>query len=239
MVWILPTMSRPRQCAEVLKRIRDSGCTSQGIVFINGNEHRDEYYDALRYPNEADKFLPKGWAIGGSINNLGCIAALNLIFKAAPDEPWYGFIADDEMLEADAPRDWDQRLIKAAGDWRIAHGFEDWNMGRRCQGYPVLGGKLVRAVGYLALPTCRHNFGFDSHWEWLNGPPAFGGGGLHNLVCIPEIKIQHNRANPDLKTDTCYDLGASSMEDDRKRFWDFCMHDLKPAAERVRNAMTV
>ena len=30
MVWVLPTFSRPKQCADVLRRIKNSGCTSRG-----------------------------------------------------------------------------------------------------------------------------------------------------------------------------------------------------------------
>lgn len=222
-------MSRPSQCAEVLRRISVSGCTSRGVVFVNGESHKEEYIRSLR--------LPFGWQIIYYHKNLGCIGALNYVFEMYPNEPWYGFIGDDEFLSPDSPQDWDMRLIKSAGDWHIAHAFEDWNKGKRCQGFPVWGGKLLRAVGYWALPTCWHNFGLDSMHEWLNGPPAFGGGGLRNIVCIPEVKIEHNRANPFLELDDCYNVAEGSMEEDRKRFWDWISRELKPTAERVRGAM--
>lgn len=236
-MWVLPTLSRPKQCAEVLRRIRDSGCTSPGIVFINGHNSPHDYFGT----DSDDKlsFIPDGWQIICVSQNIGCIGALNEVFKDFPNEPYYAFIADDEMLSEDSPRDWDQRLIAAAGDWKIAHGYEPWNHGKRCQGFPVWGGKLIRAVGYWALPTTWHNFGLDSHWEWLNAPPAFGGGGLYNLVYLPEIKIHHDRAKPDLIIDECYKLADSAMEKDRQPFWNWVMHDLKPTAERVRSAMAL
>lgn len=228
MVWVMPTWNRPKQCAEALERIRYLGCRSKGIVFVNGAS--SQY---LKIKEHA----PSNWEVRFSGENIGCLAALNAVFKEFPDEPWYGFQADDEMLSSESPIDWEEQLIKAAGDWKIAHGFEDWNLGKRCQGYPVLGGKLVRAVGYLALPGCFHSFGFDSMWEWLSGPPAFGGGGVHNIVCLPEIKIEHARAKPDLVIDECHKLADDMLEKDRQPFWDWCMNDLKPTAERVRKAM--
>ena len=231
-MFVLPTLSRPEQCAAVLRRIKDSGCTSKGMVFLNGDSHRQEYYDSV-LPHA----LPDGWGFIFWPKNLGAIGALNKVFDMYPDEPWYGFIADDEMLAEDAPSDWDRRLIEAAGDWKIAHGWEDWNDGRRCQGYPVWGGKLLRAVGYWALPTCWHNFGLDSHWDWLNGAEAFGGGGLRNMVCVTEVEIHHNRAKPDLVLDDCYRAVDEAMEKDRRAFWDWCRTGIHETAKRVVEAM--
>lgn len=229
-MWVMPSLSRPKQAAAVLGRIKKVGHSSPGIVFVNGETHAREYLVELAGN------IPYGWKIIVNPENIGCIGALNWLLKEYLNEPWYGFIGDDEMLAEDAPSDWDQRLIAAAGDWKIAHGWENWNMGRRCQGYPVFGGKLVRAVGYLGLPTTRHNFGFDSHWEWLNGAPAFGGGGLHNMILVPEINITHNRADPEFPIDACYKLADSTMEDDRKAFWDWISKELKATAGRVRAA---
>lgn len=233
-MWVLPTYSRPEQCAEVLKRIRNSGCTSMGMLFVNGSEeYAKGYLKIVREDLRSEReILPENWGVWCVSGNYGCLGALNKVFEKFPDEPWYGFIADDEML-IEAPRDWDRRLIDSAGRWGIAHGTEDWNGGKRCQGYPVWGGELVRAVGYWALPGCWHNFGLDSMWEWLFGRPQFGGGGLGSIVCLPEIRIEHGRAKPGV-TDGCYKLADSQMEDDRRAFWDWCVKYLQSVAKRVR-----
>jgi hypothetical protein len=228
-MFILPTMSRPEQCAKVLRKIGRIGCTSAGVVFVNGESHVDEYRVKLK--------LPSGWQVIYWHENIGALGALNKVFEMFPDEPWYGFIADDEFIEYGSRKDWDLRLIAAAGDWRVAHGWEDWNFGSRCQGYPVFGGKLVRAVGYLACRECFHNFGFDCMWEWMNGRVEFGGGGLKNIVCLPEIRIRHNRANPDIVIDDCYKIVDDRKEEDRKRFWDWVRNDMRLAVERVRKGM--
>ena len=226
MVWVLPTFSRPKQCADVLRRIKNSGCTSRGVVFVNG--HHEEYRKLVE--------LPDGWEFYFAAYNFGALGALNKVFEKWPDEPWYGFIADDEMLEDGAPRDWDKRLIEAAGDWGASHGMENWHKGGRLQGYVVIGGKLVRELGFIGLPTCKHNYGFDCMYEWLNGAEAFGGGGLRFIKLVPEVEVFHNRAKPDLVLDDCYKLGESTMEEDRRAFWDWCKTDMQDVAKRIRCA---
>ena len=236
-MFILPSMSRPDQCAEILKRIKDSGATSKGVLVVNGRSHAEKYADELRV--HTTKSLPENWRMMILPENLGCIGAMNKVFKMYPDEPWYGFIADDEYLMKEPPPDWDKRLIEAAGDWGIAHAWENWHNGRRCQGYPVIGGKLVRAIGYMALPTTWHNFGFDSMYDWLSGQSVFGGGGLLNMVCVPEVKIEHNRAKPDLEIDDCYKLADSTFEQDRNRFWDWVRRDMPIIVKRIREQIAL
>ena len=166
---------------------------------------------------------------------MGAIGALNAVLKLYPDEPWYGFIADDEVLLADSPKDWDLRLIERAGRWDIAHGWEDWHSGTRCQGYVVLGGDLVRAVGFLGVPSCFHNFGFDCAWEWLAANPAFGGGGCCRIHLVPEVRVSHKHHKLGKSdNDACYQLADSKFDGDRELFWSWVKHELPVIAKRVK-----
>lgn len=227
-MWLMPTISRPNQCAEILDRITSSGCATPGVVFINGESHAEEYKEKLT--------LPSGWKAIICDENIGCIGALNKMFEMFPDEPWYGFLADDEYLE-DAPRDWDLKLIEKAGSWDISHGYENLNNGGRAQGYVCIGGDIVRSVGYLGVKECFHNYGFDCLWEWLGGIPIFGGGGMLRIFCIPEIKIDHrhvirNRS----ENDSCYQLANSHFEQDRNRFVDWTRIEMPKVIERIKKA---
>lgn len=231
-MWIIPTMSRPKQCAEVLSRINNVGCSTKGTVFVNGLEYVEDYKRLLVLPNK--------WRVIYHPENVGCLAALNHIFELEKDAAFFGFLSDDEILLEDSPPDWDKRLIEAAGNWNAAHGWETVNDGKRLQGYVVLGGDLVRAVGYLAVKECRHNFGFDSMWEWLLGARHFGGGGAGKITLVPEVRVEHRHASwrtaPD---DDCYKLGYSTFEEDRKRFVDWQRGDMPLAAERIRHARSI
>lgn len=224
-MWIVPTLSRPKQCAEVLRRICEIGYTSKGILVNNGDYH-DWWMSGV---------IPQDWGIYCPEKNLGALGALNNIFKKYPNEPFYGFIADDEFLMPDSPSDWDQRLIAAAGKWDIAHGLDDMHQGKRMQGYVCIGGDLARAVGYLALPTCWHWYGLDNMWEWLSAPTQFGGGGAFQMKLVPEIKVEHRHFYVGkAPMDNCYALGESKSEEDRLAFIKWQQEEMPAIAERIK-----
>lgn len=225
-MWILPTMSRTQQCAEIFERMKQIGISTPGILFVNGESHYNEYEKLYL----GDKF-PDNWIMHSSMENIGCIGALNDVLKRYPNKPWYGFLADDEFLFPDNPKDWDRKLIDAAGNWDAAHGWENINNGGRLQGGVVLGGDLVRTVGYLGLATTRHNFGFDSMWEWLS-TPHLGGGGAFRIHYVPEVKFEHRHTH----WDDCYKLGFSTFDEDRKSFADWQKNDMRLIAERIKKA---
>ena len=226
MVWILPTMSRPAQCNDVLQSI---GPVSKGIVFINGTSHLKEYEATLK--------LPEGWTVLCVADNLGCIGALNLCFKLFPDEFWYGFWADDEFATS-KPDNWEQKLIDAAGNFGISFGMDDIHKGKRLQGSVVWGGDLMRAVGYWGVPETFHNFGLDSAWEWLCSPyTVFGGCNAAKITNVPDIMIEHKRWGfSGIEKDQCASLAESIFDEDRKRFVDWQRGDMRMAAERIREA---
>jgi hypothetical protein len=221
MVWILPTLSRPAQCVEVLERIKAVGCSSKGVVFVNGESHRAGYEHAF-----CDlSVLPKGWKIVFNSENLGALGALNKVFADNLEEGFYGFIGDDEFLDENAPPDWDAKLIAAAGDWDFAHGIDSLHGGGRAQGYLCIGGKLARSVGYLAIPECWHWYGLDTMWETLTRSGAC----LERLVAA--VKIDHRR--PAASTDECYALGESSADVDFQVYAHWFRAELAKAARRV------
>lgn len=175
-MWILPTLNRPAQCAAVLKQMQEMKCSTRGVVFVNGDEKAKEYWD-LAWPE-----CPDGWVLDVCAENIGALGALNAVFREYPDEPWYGFIGDDEFVQTP---EFDKKLIEAAGDWNIAHGDDGVHAGRRAQGYLVIGGKLARALGWLALPGVWHWYGLDDMWEILACE-----GACRKVFC-PEVKVEH------------------------------------------------
>lgn len=210
MVWIIPTMSRPEQCNDVLQSI---GPVSKGVVFLNGKSHYREYMAELRFPD--------GWFMIISDDNLGCIGALNKCMQFLPDEPWYGFVADDEFLVGGNPDD----IVAAAGNWNIAHGFDNWNQGKRFHGYCVIGGDLARKVGFLGIPETLHHFGFDCAWEWMSAMPVFGGGGICRNILVDSVRVEHRHHKLGLSIkDECYQAADSSFDSDQRVFLDWHKH---------------
>jgi hypothetical protein len=186
---------------------------------LNGDE---KDYDDLDFyiPNE-------NWYWQRMNKNIGALGALNYVFEKHPNEPFYGFIADDEFVQTD---NWDTKLIEAAGGWGIACGDEGRDTGGRAQPFPCIGGKLARAVGYLALPECDHWYGLDNVWGDI-------GAKLGNITFLADVKIEHR--HPYLgaaEKDECYALGESRKDLDYQFYANWLRHHLKGAVERVRKA---
>ena len=224
-MWILPTLNRPEQCAEVIRRIRSREARSSVLVFKNGEEGNDDYY----YEFSKAGLLP--FSLHLHEENIGAIGALNYVFKKYPDEKFYGFIGDDEFLTEDSPDDWNKKLIEAAGDWNFSHGVDNLHGGQRAQGYLCIGGKLARAVGYLAIPECWHYFGLDDMWEMLAMSKAC------RNVCVPEVRIDHRHyfEKPE-RMDECYKVGASSRDVDQQHFFHWMRTKMPAVIERIQKA---
>ena len=104
-----------------------------------------------------DMALPDSWAI--LTNPRGPLSELyNRAFKANPDLRWYGFLADDVVPETPG---FDRLLIATAG----RDGMAVPAGGETTGGAPhfVLGGDLVRSVGWLALPGLKRLY-IDTVW---------------------------------------------------------------------------
>ena len=223
-MWILPTYSRPEQCAEVLQTLKRHGTTTKGVVFVNAEIPAAR----LRYVNEAGPWLPVGWRMTFSENNLGALGAMDAVFKRFPDEDFYGFIADDEFVRTNG---WDAKLVNLAGRWDVAHGVDDLHGGRRAQGGLCIGGDLARAVGYLTIPETWHHFGLDDLWESL------ARGGAYECHVARDVNVEHwHHANGKAPHDECYALGNKWRDYDFQVFCNWLRHKRGPTVERVRTA---
>lgn len=102
-----------------------------------------------------------------------CNEKLNEAFRVYPNEPWYGFFGDDVVVKAKNSL---HLLIERAERWNIAFPDE----GNGWPGHVVIGGNLLRAMGFFAHPDLKHNC-IDSVWNDI---------GLHfNLLRpCPEIE---------------------------------------------------
>jgi hypothetical protein len=105
-------------------------------------------------------------------------AACNELFVSHPNEPFYGFVADDIVPET---IHWDNALVRAAGEHGVAWG-NDGYQAPRCT-HPVIGGQLMRTVGYFAAPGFLHWY-VDTVWEWLAQQTG-------RAVYLPEVITRH------------------------------------------------
>ncbi len=200
-MWILPSLNRPEQCAEVIERLKTHGCSTPGVLFVNTNE--DSVPDAYKAIA-----LPDKWILEISEKNLGLCGSMNWVFKKYPNEPFYGMITDDEFICTDG---WDKTLIEAAGEWNVSHGDNGWQSNRRIHGFMTIGGELARTMGYLFPQGLWHWF-CDDIYEHI----AMG----RNLrrFC-PEVKIENRHwMLGNIQKDKTYELAESRNLQDQEIF---------------------
>ena len=76
------------------------------------------------------------------------------MFAEFPNLGWYGLLADDVVPRTDG---WDQSLIEAAGTDRLAY-CDDGFQGENLATHPVVGGDMIRSIGWLCCTELGHSF---------------------------------------------------------------------------------
>ena len=198
MAWFLISYNRPERAAQVIERIKEIGCSTLGVLFVNGG-------DIMRYQ---DIVLPTGWKLHNEQHNLGICGAMNRCLKLFPDEPFYGLITDDEWINTPG---WDTKLAEAAGSWKIAHANDGWQSGARIHGLVTCGGDLIRECGFWALPGLWHWY-VDNVWETLAHYCGL-------RVFCADVHTEHRHwMNRRAEVDKTYLSGEEKMKEDQNVF---------------------
>lgn len=126
---------------------------------------------------------------------------------------------------------WDRAVLEALATPGIAYG-NDLLQGDRLPTAPFISAELVLALGWYALPTCRHMY-IDDVWRSL-------GEGLGVLRYLPDVVIEHmhpGAAKGEL--DEGYRRADASTEDDRRAFEVWRQRFRDADLEAVRDALAV
>ena len=168
-MWVLPSRSRPRNLRRLIAAYRHTGATTPVWLRLDHDDPGLRECLALALPR------PWAWTVGPR-RPLSAIYAE--AYQRAPQRPWWGFIADDVVPETPG---WDVRLIEVAGSDGMAVPAGGHDPG----GAPhfVLGGDLVREIGWLALPGLRRLY-IDTVWQDI----ATARGALRR---VPEVRLAH------------------------------------------------
>jgi hypothetical protein len=169
-LWIIPTYNRPDQCRAAVERLKEMGCSTPGIVIVNGRDF--QAYEAWK------EHLPEHWSMVFMQENIGVCGALRWAFNEWPRLTFYGLICDDEFVETPG---WDVRLIEAAGQWNLAHGNNGDSSSKWPHAFMTWGGDLVRAVGNIAPEGLWHLY-FDMYWAFIAGESK-------RLKFCPDVRI--------------------------------------------------
>lgn len=203
---LLPSRGRPQW----LQRFFDEGKPEQpGLVIIEEDQQ----------PGYSKVQMPAGWkllAVPGP--RLGYVAAANIGFQHAPDEPWYAIAGDDSIGRT--PH-WDSLLSAAAVPNKIV--WPDDLIAQQCT-QPFIGGDLCRALGWFGYPKLGHLF-IDTVWQRIHALLGNGGG------FMPEVVYEHLHwsTHKSVKDQTA---SERKLQGDEHQFslidWNGIMEKLKP-----------
>ncbi len=150
-MWILPSRLRPHNIARLVQAAAVTDMTTPVWLRLDYNDPRLEEYLELD--------LPDNWSICVS-TRLPLGEIIRCYYVANSGLSWYGFLADDVVPET---LQWDTELVKTAGNNSLAYA-DDGKHGRKFASHFVLGGDLVREIGWLALEGL-HRIYIDTVWN--------------------------------------------------------------------------
>jgi hypothetical protein len=214
-MWIFATRSRPENC----KRF---------IEAWNATEASTEVY--LRIDNcdpMLDKLLKLNWPSTFNVvvgPREGLRAALNEGFQKNPNKNWYGLLADDLVP---ATKNWDTLLVDKAGKKSISYP-NDLGGKPKLPTHPVVGGDLVRAVGWFGLPSSNHLY-LDTAWKVI-------GEGLNSLHRMPEVIVEHVHPFWDkAPKDVIYSESKKRAAYDKENFYKWVEVESKDLIFKLKN----
>ncbi len=187
-MFIMPTRGRPHLIGRFFSKVPPRPET-KGILAIDED-------DAANYSGIE---LPPGWAFR-STPRIYVTGKLNEVFEAFPGEPFYGVLMDDTVPLTDK---WDVLLVEKAGPGGIAWS-DDCLPGKRPSAL-VMGGDLVRALGWISCPSIKH-FYADNVWETMAADLGFAGR-------CEEIKIAHLHFSAGAPFDQTYAERPAAADD--------------------------
>jgi hypothetical protein len=228
-MWVVPSYGRPAQCARLLDQMVMRGSVASGWVAVNADDPHYSLYQAIDFP--------PGWGLMTLPEGTkGMAQGIREVFRAFPNQSWYGIVADDNSVETTG---FERALIEAAGQFGIASGNDCWQAREdiresRMHGAIVFGGDLIRAIGYLIPEGFAHLY-WDDLWEMI-------GRELGIWKCLMSVLTPHNHPfklglEPD---ETTARVNTADMyAADRARFETWCREEAAGDLARVRRAMGI
>lgn len=216
-MWLLPSRGRPEKMKALAEHENMQHVPL--MVYLSIDDERLAEYKEITYPNTWDIIYNEG---------LKLAEIWNWAYRNFPDEKFYGFIGDDCVPE---PKTWNTTLEDAAGDWNIAYP-NDGVHGQNLCTHPCVGGALLRALGWWALPGVKHSF--------VDTALMVIGQNTGRLKYVPEVLFDHQhpvKLGP-RAIDKTYERGQESYARDEATFnrW-FRGHKAKFDVRRVLRRM--
>jgi len=186
---ITPTRKRFKRAKEMIAAWEKCTTGNSEIVFyVDDDDPQLKQYQSL----VRDKIRVE---IG---TEHGLCAGYNFLFNKYPDYEFYAPFDDDQHLRTP---DWEDVAIaklRSHKNWGLVYG-DDQLQSQNLPTAPILGGKLIRTLGWVGLPGLDHMY-CDN--VWMDVAKACDG-----LFYMPEIVIEHMHFfNGKAEKDETYEL---------------------------------
>jgi len=145
-MFIVPSRGRPQRLLQLIDSFGSNDLKLPVVVVLSIDDNTAEDYFKLKLP------LTWGIIVDPTIPGSNG-AALNFAYRSFPNAAYYGLLADDVLIET---KDRLADLAKAADRWFVSAPNEGHHE-KSLLCYPVLGGELVRTLGWIAFPPLQHN----------------------------------------------------------------------------------
>lgn len=201
-MWLLTTHRRPERLLTLLRSIKKHGCSTPGIVLVNGGDQPRDAYEHLT------ELLPPNWRMVFDTEDRTHGVACQYLYKQNPGLEWYGIIADDGTVETDG---WDATLVAAAKERGMASANDKYKAPHRIGCCHVIRGDIADALGWIVPPDFQHMY-IDDVWETI-------GNELGIWTCLMDVVVEHHHyLNNKAPMDDSYKNSNKHMHEDHMRF---------------------
>lgn len=180
MLVIVPSRGRPENIERLLYAWRETGAVADLLVATDLDDPTVCDYPIV--PPKPFGERPTFWYAVESEERAGLVGTLNRVAtREARFYDYLGFMGDDHLPKTDS---WDSHIVDTLEDLGtgIVYG-NDLLQGERLPTAVFLTSDIVRALGYMAIPACRHMY-VDNGWRlW--------GESIDRLRYLPDVVIEH------------------------------------------------
>jgi hypothetical protein len=227
-VVVIPSRGRPDAAGEAIEAVRSTASlvTTSVVLAVDRDDPSLPGYRDLRF----DGFGPQVLTVVLDPDETGDLTrATNTVsLRIAREDPSsiIGNLNDDHRARTPG---WDLVVTEALATPGIAYG-DDMIHGAHLPSAPFMSASIALALGWYALPSCRHMY-IDDAWREL-------GKALGVLRYCPEIVFEHLHESVGKATwDEGYARGYSSVDADHAAYDEWLKRYLKLDVANVQRAL--
>jgi hypothetical protein len=158
-VVVMPSRGRPRRAAVAVQAIRDTArlVSTSVVLAVDADDPELPRYQAIQWPGlgaEVSLVVLEGDETGDLIKATNTVS-----MRIAEEDPHtiIGNFGDDHVARTPG---WDKLVEEALREPGIAYG-DDLIQGAHLPTAPFISARIVLALGWFFLPTCKHLYGDD------------------------------------------------------------------------------